>query len=135
MDALRLDKIIENYRETIDARRRSRNLLIVGGDGARHPFEMTPRKAVQDTEPVAAAEIPEIEPFVTEKTPPIMFVRAIMVVGKDSIAVMDIEDVGNGLIVKVGYVFRGGQGKVVRILPDRVTVQWAGKNFDITPGL
>ncbi|MGI6253902.1 MAG: hypothetical protein ACOYJV_10730, partial [Aminivibrio sp.] len=66
---------------------------------------------------------------------PIMFVRAIMVAGGQSMAIMDIEGVGTGIIVRNGYSFAGGEGKIVRIGPDKVTVRWAGKNMDLTPGL
>jgi len=71
---------------------------------------------------------------VTESLPPIMFVRAIMVVGKESIAIMDINGVGNGIIVKTGYSFLEKKGRILRITPEKVTVRWAGKNIDITPG-
>jgi hypothetical protein len=70
-----------------------------------------------------------------EALPPIMFVRAIMVAGKDAIAIMDINGVGNGIIVKTGFSFLEKQGRIVRITPDKVTVRWIGKNIDITPGL
>ena len=42
-----------------------------------------------------------------------MFVRAIMVAGNQSMAIMDIEGVGTGIIVKNGYSFGNGEGKVV----------------------
>ncbi len=34
-----------------------------------------------------------------------------------------------------GYGFNNGEGKIVRIAPDKVTIRWSGKNLDIAPGL
>ncbi len=135
-DAKRLDGIVENYRATTEARRASKNTAEAVIDDARRPFAMTERKVEERVRVAAAGESPVPDPLETmEALPPIMFVRAIMVAGKDAIAIMDINGVGNGIIVKTGFSFLEKQGRIVRITPDKVTVRWIGKNIDITPGL
>lgn len=132
-DSKRLDGIIESYRGTVEARQGSKGVVASVTEKNRRPFAVsrrTPRGAGSGT----VGDIPLIEPLVTESLPPIMFVRAIMVVGKESIAIMDINGVGNGIIVKTGYSFLDKQGRILRITPEKVTVRWAGKNIDITPG-
>jgi hypothetical protein len=135
-DAKRLDGIVENYRTTTEARVASRNTAEDVVNEARRPFAMTGRKVDERIRSGVFADVPVSDPLATmEALPPIMFVRAIMVAGKESIAIMDINGVGNGIIVKTGYSFLEKQGRVVRITPGKVTVRWAGKNIDITPGM
>lgn len=76
--------------------------------------------------------LPQIETFV--EPPPGIVVRAIMVLGKQRTAVMDIAGLGSGLIVRQGDTFMGKKGRIVRIAADKVVVRWAGKNWDIAPG-
>ena len=66
--------------------------------------------------------------------PPDIVVRAIMILGKDKTAVMDIAGVGAGMIVRQGDTFMGRKGRIVRIAADKVVVRWAGRNWDIAPG-
>jgi hypothetical protein len=111
-------------------------------EASRQPFVPTMKVSVAATQPgegeggvTVAGEDQVIPTYVREKIPPIMFVRAIMVAGKQSMAIMDIEGVGTGIIVRSGYSFSNGEGKVVRIGPDKVTVNWSGKHLDLAPGL
>ena len=89
-------------------------------------------------EPTQTALVPEegppssAEPLVD--TPPDIVVRAIMILGKDKTAVMDIAGVGSGLIVRQGDTFMGRKGRIVRIAADKVVVRWAGRNWDVAPG-
>lgn len=132
-DAKRLDGIIESYRATVEARQGSKVVAAAITDESRRPFVVSPRE--QSALPaVSGGDGAYVDPLVSEVLPPIMFVRAIMVVGREAVAVMDINGVGNGIIVKSGYSFLKKQGRVVRISPEKVTVRWAGKNIDITPG-
>lgn len=76
--------------------------------------------------------LPKLESLV--EPPPDIVVRAIMILGKDRTAVMDIAGLGSGMIVRQGDTFMGKKGRIVRITPDKVVVRWAGKNWDIAPG-
>lgn len=146
-DAVRLEKVIDDFRAAVDTRTRSLTLAGAVIEASRQPFVPT-MQASAIPEPgagagagsggtdVAAGGIETSIPvYVREIIPPIMFVRAIMVAGNQSMAIMDIEGVGTGIIVKNGYSFGNGEGKVVRIGADKVTVRWSGKNMDIAPGL
>ena len=139
-DSERLEKLIGSFRSSVDTRTRSLLLASTVVETSRMPFaetppaDMTPREVPGEGVTVAEGE-GTFPPLVREKLPPIMFVRAIMVAQKQAIAVMDIEGVGNGIIVRPGYSFGGGDGKVVGISSGKVTVNWSGKNIDIAPGL
>lgn len=138
-DAERLDTLIANFKEAVDTRENSLTLASAVADASRRPFVATMKAApLEERTPEGAVVVAgdqSIPTFVQEKIPPIMFVRAIMVAGKESMAIMDIEGVGNGIIVRNGYGFNNGEGKVVRIAPEKVTIRWSGKNLDIAPGL
>ena len=138
-DSERLDTLIADFREAVDTRENSLILASAVADASRQPFVATvkappPEERTPEGAVVVAGDH-SIPTFVQEKIPPIMFVRAIMVAGKESMAIMDIEGVGNGIIVRNGYGFNNGEGKVVRIAPEKVTIRWSGKNLDIAPGL
>ncbi len=135
-DAKRLDGIIESYRATVEARQGSKAVAAVITNESRRPFVVSPRElpVLSAASGGDGAHGAYVDPLVSEVLPPIMFVRAIMVVGREAVAVMDINGVGNGIIVKTGYSFLNKQGRVLRISPEKVTVRWAGKNIDITPG-
>jgi len=144
-DSDRLEKVIGEFRTAVDTRTRSLTLAGAVIEASRQPFVPTmqasaiPEPGARAGEAGAAASAGGVDTpipvYVREVIPPIMFVRAIMVAGNQSMAIMDIEGVGTGIIVKNGYSFGNGEGKVVRIGPDKVTVRWSGKNLDIAPGL
>ena len=137
-DSERLDTLIANFKEAVDTRENSLILASAVADASRQPFVATIKAApaaAKTEDGVLVAGDQTIPVFVQEKIPPIMFVRAIMVAGKQTMAIMDIEGVGNGIIVRSGYGFNNGEGKIVRIAPDKVTIRWSGKNLDIAPGL
>ncbi|MEA4881397.1 MAG: hypothetical protein VB045_07965 [Synergistaceae bacterium] len=138
-DAERLDTLIANFKEAVDTRENSLTLASAVADASRRPFVATMKAApLEERTPEGAVVVAgdqSIPTFVQEKIPPIMFVRAIMLAGKESMAIMDIEGVGNGIIVRNGYGFNNGEGEVVRIAPEKVTIRWSGKNLDIAPGL
>ena len=75
-----------------------------------------------------------MQPGALIEPPPEIVVRAIMMLGKQRTAVMDIAGLGSGLIVRQGDTFMGKKGRIVRIAADKVVVRWAGKNWDIAPG-
>lgn len=132
-EAIRLDGVIQSFKTSVEARYGSKALAASMIKKNRRPFIST-RPSGKGGSAAAIGDIPLVEPLIAEPLPPIMFVRAIMVVGKESIAIMDINGVGNGIIVKTGYSFLDKQGRIMKITPEKVTVSWAGKNIDITPG-
>lgn len=80
-------------------------------------------------------EIPLIspEPSVEDLVdlPPIILVRAVMIMGKDSAAVVDIDGVGYGIVVKRGMSFFGGKGRFVSIKAKELVFRWNGKNISV----
>ena len=66
--------------------------------------------------------------------PPDITVKAIMLMGKTRVAVMDITGVGRGMLVRPGDSFLNRQGRIVRITDDKVVVRWKGKNWNVAPG-
>lgn len=143
-DEKRLGGLIGDFKTAVDTRTRSLTLASAVIDASRQPFVITskvvaarPGQGAEGGEgaATAAGEDHTITPYVREVIPPIMFVRAIMVAEKQAMAIMDIEGVGTGIIVRAGYSFAQGEGKVLRIGADKVTVLWSGKNIDIAPGL
>jgi len=97
---------------------------------AKYPFR----------ESVTPPEIVVFDPTIQVDLPPVIIdyppgitLRAIMIMGKQHIAVMDIPGVGSGMIVKAGDTFMQKKGRVVRIAPEKVVVNWGGKNWDIAP--
>ena len=76
--------------------------------------------------------LPQVD--VVVEPPPDIVVRAIMILGKERKAVMDIAGLGSGMIVRQGDTFMGKKGRIVKIVADKVVVRWAGKNWDIAPG-
>lgn len=63
--------------------------------------------------------------------PPIMIIRAIIIMGRNSGAVVDIDGVGNGIVVKKGTTFSGGKGRVIAIKPKEIIFRWNGKNVSV----
>ena len=140
-DQERLDSLVQRFSDTKTVRMRGVMVANSIVNGNREPFVRTYSKAMLEAQaqPAAAGaetmEQPVIPAYIPEKMPPIMFVRAVMVVEKTAMAIMDIEGVGTGIIVRKGYTFNGGEGRVLHIGPDKVTVQWSGKKMEIAPGL
>jgi hypothetical protein len=57
-----------------------------------------------------------------------------MLMGKQSVAVMDIPGVGDGMIFKAGDTFMEKRGRVVRITSDKVILSWGGRTWDVPLG-
>ena len=85
------------------------------------------------TEPGGGGSIPR-PPEIVIEPPPGLVVKAIMLMGNSRVAVMDIDGVGRGVIVRQGDSFLNRKGRIVRITADRVVVRWNGKNWNIAPG-
>lgn len=89
--------------------------------------------------PLARMESPEEIPLISPEPsvedlvdlPPIVIVRAVMVMGKDSAAVVDIDGVGYGIVVRRGMSFWGGKGRFVSIKAKELVFRWNGKNVSV----
>ena len=132
-DKRRLDEMIQNVEVTSKIRASSPDSVrIMENSLAKYPFR----------EPRLEAEVPPVEeggitvelPVVVIDYPPEgITLRGIMIMGNRNVAVMDIPGVGSGMIVKAGDTFMQKKGRVVRVAPDKVVVNWGGKNWDIAP--
>jgi hypothetical protein len=136
-DSYRLNSIISSFREAVLARSGSNSIAVAAAASAREPFVVTakPVPAASEMPDVASAvEGVEISQRPEEVLPPFITVRAIMVLGSRSNAVLDIENEGEALLVKPGFTFGNGLGKVKSIKPDEIIIKWAGKDLDIPAG-
>ena len=99
---------------------------------AKYPFG-DPLLATTElpTEPPPGPNEPRKEIVVIDYPPSGIVLRAVMIMGKQRVAVMDIPGVGNGLIVKAGDTFAQRKGRVVSIATDKVVIRWGDRNWDI----
>jgi len=144
-DSNRLNGIIESFRTAVMARTGSSALSVAAANSSRKPLEPSQKPLpLEELEEMLAREEEEIarkegakgflEP--EKAIPPIMTVRAIMTMPGKTVAVMDIEGAGSGLVVRTGYVFgEEQQGRITAILPDRVIIDWAGEAIDVPAGM
>jgi hypothetical protein len=78
--------------------------------------------------PVASTE-PSVEDLVD--LPPLVIVRAVMVMGKDASAVVDIDGIGNSMVVRKGTTFSGKKGRFLSIGTDKLIFRWNGTNVSV----
>jgi hypothetical protein len=132
-DKQRLDEMLRQVDVTSNTRRSSssiaENMESLSG---KYPFgdpllRPEPEPSMGEPPPFI------VEPEVIIEYPPEITLKAVMIMGKQQVAVMDISGVGSGMIVKVGDTFMQKKGRIVRIAPDKVVVRWGGKNWDIAP--
>ena len=90
------------------------------------------------TVPLPAPEIPpepawanQPPPPPPEPLPPMITLKAVMVLGNKAAAVADIEGEAPARILRVGTEFGSGQGRVVRITPEGVRIKWRSRIEDI----
>ena len=132
-DKKRLDTLIDQVEVTSQLRRGSPEAVrIIEENLAKYPFG-EPRFDVGVT--VVDPESPDtLRPVVFIDYPPEgITLRGIMIMGNQRVAVIDIPGVGAGMIVKAGDTFMQKKGRVVRVAPDKVVINWGGKNWDIAP--
>ena len=124
-DRAKAEEAVELYRGIISTRRDSQRI-------ANDIIRIGRNPMVRKESP---KEIPLIspEPSVVDLVdlPPIMVVRAVMIIGKDGGAVVDIDGVGQGIVVKKGMSFLGGKGRFVSITAKEVIFRWNGKNVSV----
>lgn len=131
-DKARLIKMTENIQAAMDMRASSagvvRNVQMV----ARYPFGAP--VAAPAMVPAEVAIIPEENyvdvPPPPEIVPPYISVKGILSVGKEIVALMNIENEPDGKIYRVGDSFAEKKGKITKIAPNKVTVRYSGKDFE-----
>lgn len=104
-----------------DSHRIARDIIRIG----RNPMEK--QESARDI-PLGSAE-PSAQDLA--ELPPVMVIRAVIIMGANSGAVVDIDGVGYGIVVKKGTTFSGGKGKIVAIRPREVVFRWNGKNISV----
>jgi hypothetical protein len=130
-DKRRLDTMLDEIKTTSSIRDDSPRMASAMVNLSNYPFaDPLARVGPPTLEPPIVTVVPEI---VIDYPPEGIMLRAIMIMGKEQIAVMDIPGVGSGLLVKAGDTFMQRKGRIVRIAPDKVVVRWGGKNWDIAP--
>jgi hypothetical protein len=130
VDKQRLDEMLRQVDLTSKIRAGSLSMAQNMASLSMYPFG-DPLMAVrpEPTEPEIVFTVPEV----VIEYPPEIVLKAIMIMGRQQVAVMDISGVGSGMIVKAGDTFMQKKGRIVRITPDKVVVRWGGKNWDIAP--
>ena len=131
VDKNRLDAMIKQVEVTSQLRLGSQYTVEVMEETlAKYPFA-EPRMAPDIPSPSIGDRLAVEMPYIDY--PPEITLRGIMIMGKQHIAVMDIPGVGTGMIVRAGDTFMQKKGRVVRIAPDKVVINWGGKNWEIAP--
>ncbi len=118
----KLDALVQSYRNQALIRSGSTQLASLAQAAGRSPFAEPPSLAVS----VAGTPKPGV-PLPIEVPPPNIAVKAVMVLGNAAVAVVDIDGIGQNLIVKPGYTFSGKRGKIVSINPQKLVFLWNGK--------
>ncbi|MDR2175499.1 MAG: hypothetical protein LBO82_06135 [Synergistaceae bacterium] len=128
-DKKRLTDIVNEVKKTSEARANSAVAVRSMQEMGKYVFAESLSAAPADTGPAE-----ESGEEWGEYPPEGIVLRAVMVMGKQSVAVMDIPGVGSGMIFKAGDTFMARRGRIVRITPDKVVLSWGGKTWDIVPG-
>jgi hypothetical protein len=133
-DRQRLDTMIAQVEAASNLRRGSpESVRVVEENFARYPFAEPLPEGVVVLVPGEPFELP-LPPPPPPPPPPYIELRGIMVMGNQHVAVMNIPELQLfGMIVRVGDTFMQRRGRIVRIAPDRVVVNWDGRNYNIAP--
>ncbi|MDR1875791.1 MAG: hypothetical protein LBQ90_12365 [Synergistaceae bacterium] len=134
-DRRRLDGMVGEVQLTYDTRTGSERQVSTMEAVARYAFA-DPTLDVNRRPPEPPGDKPEIviaPPVIAIEMPPEITLRAIMIMGKQRVAILDIAGVGNGLMVRAGDTFVQNKGRVVQIAPDKVVLRWGGNTFDVRP--
>ncbi len=121
-EGAKLDALVKSYRHQALMRSGSGRLAELAQAAGQSPFA---EPASLKASVVAAGRSGPALPI--EVPPPNVNVKAVMLLGKASVAVVDIDGVGQNLIVKPGFSFAGRKGKVVSITSDKLVFLWNGK--------
>jgi len=128
----RLEGVVKNFESAVMARSGSTQLSVLAATISRRPFVPPPPPQVEPSAGDAAAARAMRE---AAEPPPYVEVRAILVKGKDAVAVLNIEGEGNGIVVKKGATFGNGKGRVVGISAEKVVFTWAGQSVESAIGM
>lgn len=97
----------------------------------KEPVEMPVLAALPITPSSQLSSGGALLPLMTGPVLPQITVRAVLNSGKSSTAVLDIDGVGEGIIVWPGYVFSGGLGRVRSISEKQIVILWGGKRISL----
>ena len=120
-DIKRLGDMVKNLNAANAARVNSLEVARITASMARYPF-------------VAERAVTEsliIDPAYKQVViiPPSVRIRGTLILGGSSAAVLDIEGEPKGKIYKVGDRFADKKGRIVRIVPGKVTIVYENKEF------
>lgn len=120
-DKKRLETMAQTYKNILNIRKDSQKLA---NDIIR--VNRNPLAKVE-----APVDIPILSPEPSlsdlEELPPLIIVRAVMFYSGRGSAVLDIDGVGDGVVVKNGTRFYGGKGKILNIKKGQLIFRWKGK--------
>lgn len=138
-ESQRLAEEAEAFRGAVLARGGSSQLAVMASRIDRRPFAPGSPPEPEVTEEAGenrqAAGQESVFAGQEQVVPPFIAVQAVMVMGVNRMAVMDIEGESPGKIVKAGTPFGNGLGKVISVSPDHVVISWADKRFEIAVGM
>nr|WP_321503417.1 hypothetical protein [uncultured Dethiosulfovibrio sp.] len=124
-DRKKVEESVELYRTIIATRRDSQRIandIVRLGRNPMMKMESPKEVALISPEP-SVADLVDL--------PPIILVRAVMIIGRNSAAVVDIEGVGEGIVIKKGMSFLGGKGRFISIRSKELVFRWNGKNISV----
>ena len=134
-DRQRLDAMIAQVESASLLRMGSpESVRILEENFARYPFGEPP-VGIAVVDPARPIELFPLPPPVLPE-PPYINLKGIMIMGDRYVAVMDIPEMGlAGMVVGVGdtFTYMQRRARIVRIAPDRVVLNWDGRNFNIAP--
>jgi hypothetical protein len=123
--------LTKGFEEVAQARFANKESSFMASALGRYAFNKPPVPVVQEELAKAAARGRASSSELEEVYMPYMEVRAVMILNKKAMALMDIEGEGYNLIVSPGYRFGKGRGKVISITPAKVVVLWAGTKMEL----
>lgn len=126
-------ELAKGFEEVAQVRTGNREATYMASALGRYAFNEPPMPVVQEAVAKEAAQRGKAPSLAVEQVylPPYMEVRAIMILDKRPMALMNIEGEGDGLIVSPGYRFGDGRGRVVSITQTKVVVLWAGTSMEL----
>lgn len=123
--------LTKGFEEVAQARFANKESSFMASALGRYAFNKPAAPVAQEELGRAAARGRASSSELEEVYIPYMEVRAVMVLNKRAMALMNIEGEGDNLIVSPGYRFGKGRGKIVSISPAKVVVLWAGTKMEL----
>lgn len=110
------EAVMGKYNAYIKYKEQSERVVALSEAVGRYPVAVLPKPVVTED-----LEVPE--------TPPIVTIRALVVMGKGGAATLDIEGERPGTVMRPGSVFGGGKGRITAIDSKGVSWIWANKKY------